>query len=622
MEKSQNLNPEDIVLEEQLTTNDEGSFGNVWRGKCFGGQVAIKVPKTQKLSENELDEIKNEILTWSTHTHPHIVLFMGACMKEGNIRIVVELMDGDLLKLIGQNKSLTLIDLLDFARQAASGMEWLHGAHIIHRDLKPANMLFKKTGESTYVVKIGDFGLSVVKKDRPLTQQKGSPLYAAPELLAGMEYSQEVDVYSFGISLWEIVTRCKKLPYYDLNYQEDFEVFKKHVIQGKRPSIDDVDRVDGLRELITDCWHPEPEKRPSFKDINIRLRTIMISSAISDPEGRKFWLACDFPPFPDSTVPLLDFLPKLYSFINYKSDFGSVLFWINKTESSAKINNYEAMTEEDSPYETFLNDVDKNKYLLTDYPEDPKVPENEEVYSFRCLCALLSIATEDSQKKKISLSDRRVSIIKFGSILKWFGPLVDPPGTKSRSKEGVIKRIKDVLKLKYFHGDISSEEARRRLRSFPEGTFLMRFSGEPGMFVISRVSEGKCKEGRILFVAGQGFTVDRRTYYSSLSRFVTKEQTKLGINSICAGSKYADFFTPITDETEESDEDKEETDEKEKKEKKEREEKEKEDKKRSKSSRSSGSSGGEKKGEKTRSSSSRDKKKSGGGEQENRYDMM
>jgi len=166
MEQSQNLNPNDILLEDQLT-NDEGSFGIVWRGKCFGVAVAIKVPKKQKLSDNERDEIKNEILTWSTHTHPHIVLFMGACMEEGNIRIVVELMDGDLSHLMKKNKVLTLLDLLDSARQASSGMEWLHGVHIVHRDLKPANMLYKKTGENTFVVKIGDFGLSV--KEGPTT---------------------------------------------------------------------------------------------------------------------------------------------------------------------------------------------------------------------------------------------------------------------------------------------------------------------------------------------------------------------------------------------------------------------------------------------------------------------
>jgi len=100
------------------------------------------------------------------------------------------------------------------------------------------------------------------------------------------------------------------------------------------------------------------------------------------------------------------------------------------------------------------------------------------------------------------------------------------------------------LELKYFHGDISSDEAKRRLKGLPNGTFLIRFSGEAGFFVLSRMVGGQFKEGRVEYSAAKGFTIDKKNFFPSLSKFVTKLRDNLGVQQICVGSKYGELFTP------------------------------------------------------------------------------
>jgi len=153
---------------------------------------------------------------------------------------------------------------------------------------------------------------------------------------------------------------------------------------------------------------------------------------------------------------------------------------------------------------------------------------------------LFSIASEDAAKKKISPKDRKVTILHFGRMLRWFGPL--EPNPKS-SRHDIIHRMRSTLELKYFHGDISSDEAKRRLRGLPNGTFLIRFSGEAGYFVLSRMVGGQFKEGRVEFNT-KGFTIDKKNYFPTLSKFVTKLRDNLGVQQICVGSKYGELFTP------------------------------------------------------------------------------
>jgi serine/threonine protein kinase len=167
-------------------------------------------------------------------------------------------------------------------------MSWLHGSSnpIIHHDLKPSNCLI----DDKMRVKISDFGLSVIKPKGEFVSSevpKGTAIYMAPEVYEGEEYDEKCDVYSFGIILWEIYTRIE--PYNDSRQVLSVGAFCDAVCnENFRPDIPD-DCPVKIKTLITNCWDPDPDSRPSFTDIVTTLDDVINEEAIVDPTGRIFW---------------------------------------------------------------------------------------------------------------------------------------------------------------------------------------------------------------------------------------------------------------------------------------------------------------------------------------------
>ena len=84
----------------------------------------------------------------------------------------------------------------------AKGLAYLHEMEIMHRDLKSPNIMVDKD----YTAKIGDFGLSRIQDDSKTMTICGSPLWTAPEMLMSLSYTKKVDLYSFAVILWELVS--------------------------------------------------------------------------------------------------------------------------------------------------------------------------------------------------------------------------------------------------------------------------------------------------------------------------------------------------------------------------------------------------------------------------------
>jgi serine/threonine protein kinase len=161
------------------------------------------------------------------------------------------------------------------------GMYFVHCGGIIHRDLKPANVLLDPI---SHYPKIADFGVSRpanvntskgearsnplslapgLDKTMAMTGQIGSPLYMAPEIIAGRSYSSKADVFSFGVLLYEIVTG--KQPCQDCGDCSIFHFYEK-VISGARETIPET--VEAFTAaLIRRCWDDDPHKRPTFLEI-------------------------------------------------------------------------------------------------------------------------------------------------------------------------------------------------------------------------------------------------------------------------------------------------------------------------------------------------------------------
>jgi len=248
----------------------EGMFGKVYKAKWLGTTVAVKKLRNRASVDTEAlhKEFATEVAVLSQLRHPNLVLFLGASTKSGNLCIISEYMEnGNLYDFIRDNK-LTHQRRLQMAIDIACGMNYMHHfsatGPFIHRDLKSLNILV----DINLNLKICDFGLSKLKAPgAQLETQLGTPRWTAPEILAGKKYNEKVDVYSYGILLWELYTT--KVPF-EGSSNEDV---KRLIISGIRPHIPSI-CPGSYKELVKDCWNPEPEKRPTFDDIVSRLEDL------------------------------------------------------------------------------------------------------------------------------------------------------------------------------------------------------------------------------------------------------------------------------------------------------------------------------------------------------------
>lgn len=266
---------------EELRELGAGTYGTVYHGKWRGSDVAIKRIKKScfvgRSSEQErlTKDFWREAHILSNLHHPNVVAFYGVVPDGtgGTLATVTEFMVNGSLKhvLLKKDRSLDRCKKLKIAMDAAFGMEYLHSKNIVHFDLKCDNLLVNLRDPQRPVCKVGDFGLSRIKRNTLVSGGvRGTLPWMAPELLNGSSsrVSEKVDVFSFGISMWEIWTGEE--PYADMHCGAIIGGIVKNTL---RPTIPE--RCDPeWRKLMEQCWAADPEARPSFTEITSRLRTI------------------------------------------------------------------------------------------------------------------------------------------------------------------------------------------------------------------------------------------------------------------------------------------------------------------------------------------------------------
>jgi serine/threonine protein kinase len=160
------------------------------------------------------------------------------------------------------------------------GMSYIHSRGLIHRDLKPANILV----DNDHRIVIADFGSSrEYERDITATENVGTPLYRAPEVSGG-SYDQKVDVYSFGLILYEIVVGEGIL-----STPEGCARAYETIRRKNRPIIPG-GVLKGVRNLIELCWSGKAAERPSFSDIERELTKMnyAIVDGVDSIHVRKF----------------------------------------------------------------------------------------------------------------------------------------------------------------------------------------------------------------------------------------------------------------------------------------------------------------------------------------------
>ena len=291
----------------------QGNFGIVFQGKIANLHedeeetvVAIKTLKDD--CQEALEDFAREAKIMLQFDHPNIIKLYGVCTEELPYYLVFEYMDqGDLAKFLRQNASseqrrllstssrhrsrtdstvsddppsLSPDQLMDMCKQIARGMEYLAAKDHVHRDLACRNCLVKtcletSVTDSGFIIKIGDFGMSHDLYQRNYYRVQGQAVlpvrWMSPEAIIYGKFSTAGDVWSFGVTMWEIFSFAMQ-PYYGISNEE----VTKFIRTGRHLEKP-YECPRNTYEIMKQCWSAEPSERPTFADLYSMLNASRLS---------------------------------------------------------------------------------------------------------------------------------------------------------------------------------------------------------------------------------------------------------------------------------------------------------------------------------------------------------
>ena len=257
---------------EMKKTIGRGAYGEVFFAvhRETGKKVAVKRLTLEQLDGQQLLYFCREVMVLANCNNYFLLPFLGFSPTPPYAIVTQYVSRGSLFDALRHRPNSPRLgpqDKLLAIMAMARGMLSLHRQSIIHRDLKSLNVLL----DEDLLPKICDFGIARYMGDygELVTKQVGTPQWMAPELILGQNYTNKVDVYSFGVIVWEILT--EQIPWKDKNTVN----VALMVSQNKRPEIPGHCPVE-LKKLITACWNQDPSKRPSFAQIVRRLAQKMV----------------------------------------------------------------------------------------------------------------------------------------------------------------------------------------------------------------------------------------------------------------------------------------------------------------------------------------------------------
>ena len=241
----------------------EGMFGKVKLAihLITNEKVAIKIFDKGKIKSNkEKQYIEREISILKKLNHYNIIKLYNIIEDENYIYLIQEyISDKELLNFIQTSEDLSETDICKLYQQIISGIEYCHEMGIAHRDLKLQNILLNYKKD----IKIIDFGLSNSydkNMDELLHSSCGSPIYAAPEMIKGIEYrGLNTDIWSSGIILYLML--CKSFPFNDKN---NSKLYQK-ILAGKFNIPNNLSKE--AQDIIVKLLKVNPEERIKLNDI-------------------------------------------------------------------------------------------------------------------------------------------------------------------------------------------------------------------------------------------------------------------------------------------------------------------------------------------------------------------
>ena len=235
-----------------------GGMSDVYKAKChkLNRYVAVKVLK-QEFSENEnfVSKFRIEAQAAASLMHPNIVNVYDVGAENDIYYIVMELVEGITLKKYIERKArLSYKEAVSIAIQVSMGIEAAHNNHIIHRDIKPQNIIISREGK----VKVTDFGIAKAATSNTITSNvMGSVHYTSPEQARGGYSDEKSDIYSLGITLFEMLTG--RVPF---NGETTVAIAIKHIQEEMTSPKELVPEIPGSVEaIVMKCCQKSPDRR-------------------------------------------------------------------------------------------------------------------------------------------------------------------------------------------------------------------------------------------------------------------------------------------------------------------------------------------------------------------------
>ncbi|KAM9308533.1 epidermal growth factor receptor [Gastrophryne carolinensis] len=244
-----------------------GAFGTVYQGLWIPEGEGIKIPVAIKelreaTSPKANREILDEAYVMASVEHPHVCRLLGICLTS-TVQLITQLMPyGCLLDYVREHKdNIGSRHLLNWCVQIAKGMSYLEDRRLVHRDLAARNVLVKTPQH----VKITDFGLAkLLGADEKEYHAEGGKVpikWMALESILQRIYTHQSDVWSYGVTVWELMTFGSK-PYDGIPASEISTILEK----GERLPQPPICTID-VYMIMVKCWMIDAESRPKFREL-------------------------------------------------------------------------------------------------------------------------------------------------------------------------------------------------------------------------------------------------------------------------------------------------------------------------------------------------------------------